>query len=73
MMSTATKPLEELIQELPPVLRAEVRDFVNFCSSSTREPKQRQLRQDWPRRIEGDNQQIRRWICNICGRYFMFV
>jgi hypothetical protein len=26
-MSTATKPLQELVQELPPDVRAEVRDF----------------------------------------------
>ena len=46
MMSTATKPLEELIQELTPVLRAEVRDFVEFLLIKRERPGRRLLRQD---------------------------
>ncbi|MCX6045407.1 MAG: DUF2281 domain-containing protein [Chloroflexi bacterium] len=46
-MGTVTKPLEELIQELSPRLRGEVRTFVEFLlSRHTRSPK-RKLRQDW--------------------------
>ena len=55
-MSMATKPLEELIQELPPVLRAEVRDFVEFLLAKRDRPGQRQLRQDWAEALK-DNQQ----------------
>jgi hypothetical protein len=47
MMSIATKPLVDLIQELPPVLRAEVRDFVEFLLTKRERTGQRQLRQDW--------------------------
>jgi hypothetical protein len=57
MMSTATKPLEELIQELPPVLRAEVRDFVEFLLIKRERPGQRQLRQDWAEALKADYQQ----------------
>jgi len=46
-MSIATRPLEELIQELPPLLRSEVRDFVEFLLFKHHRPMQRQLRQDW--------------------------
>jgi hypothetical protein len=56
-MSTATKPLEELIQELPPVLRAEVRDFVEFLLAKHDRPRQRHLRQDWAEALKDDHQQ----------------
>jgi hypothetical protein len=46
-MHTATRPLEELIQELPPVLRAEVRDFVEFLLTKRDRSGPRYLRQDW--------------------------
>jgi hypothetical protein len=32
-MSNPTKPLEDLVKELPPALRDEVRDFVEFLLS----------------------------------------
>jgi hypothetical protein len=46
-MSTAIKPLEELIRELPPSLRAEVRDFVEFLLAKRGHPSSQRLRQDW--------------------------
>jgi LPS O-antigen subunit length determinant protein (WzzB/FepE family) len=46
-MSPATKPLIELVQELPPDVQAEVRDFVEFLlAKRVRKPAQT-LRQDW--------------------------
>ena len=56
-MSLATKPLEELIQELPPILRAEVRDFVEFLLTKRNQTGQRQLRQDWAEALKDDHQQ----------------
>jgi hypothetical protein len=46
-MSVTTKPLEQLIQELPPGLKAEVRDFVEFLLAKHDRPTPRRLRQDW--------------------------
>ena len=46
-MSTITKPLEELIQDLSPRLRVEVRTFVEFLLSKHTHPVKRKLRQDW--------------------------
>ncbi len=57
MMSTATKPLEELIQELPPILRAEVRDFVEFLLAKHDRFGQRHLRQDWAEALKDDHAQ----------------
>jgi len=46
-MNIAIKSLEELVRELSPALRAEVRDFVEFLLTKRAQPKQRKLRQDW--------------------------
>jgi hypothetical protein len=46
-MSTITKPLEELIQDLSPRLRGEVRTFVEFLLSKRVRSAKRKLRQDW--------------------------
>jgi LPS O-antigen subunit length determinant protein (WzzB/FepE family) len=46
-MSTATKPLIELIQELPPDVQAEVRDFVEFLLAKRSRTPAQKLRQDW--------------------------
>jgi hypothetical protein len=54
-MSTATKPLEELIQELPPTLREEVRDFVEFLLTKRDRPANRRLRQDWAEALKDDH------------------
>jgi hypothetical protein len=57
MMRMATKPLEELIQELPPVLRTEVRDFVEFLLAKHDRSGPRQLRQDWAEALKDDHEQ----------------
>jgi hypothetical protein len=46
-MSTVTKPIQELVQELPPELQAEVRDFVEFLLAKRRRGPGKTLRQDW--------------------------
>lgn len=46
-MSTEARPLDELVQELPPDLRAEVRDFVEFLLAKRRRGEKGRLRQDW--------------------------
>jgi hypothetical protein len=46
-MSTATKPLRELIEELPPDLHDEVRDFVEFLLTKRERQAGRPLKQDW--------------------------
>lgn len=52
-MATLTKPLKELLQELPPHLENEVRDFVEFLLSKENAPKQvmQPLRQDWAEKV----------------------
>jgi len=54
-MHTATKPLEALIQELPPVLRSEVRDFVEFLLAKRERPTPHRLRQDWAEALKDDH------------------
>lgn len=46
-MSTQSKPLEELVKELPPDAQAEVRDFVEFLLEKRRRKSARTLRQNW--------------------------
>jgi hypothetical protein len=46
-MSTITKSLPELVQELPPDMRAEVRDFIEFLLAKRSRSEKRVLRQDW--------------------------
>jgi len=46
-MDGVTRPLQELVQELPPDLRAEVRDFVEFLLSKRGQRTSQILRQDW--------------------------
>jgi len=46
-MSATTKTLQELVQELPPDMRAEVRDFVEFLLAKRGRGVTRTLRQDW--------------------------
>lgn len=47
MVRTITKPLQELVQELPPEMQAEVRDFVEFLLAKRRHGAYKVLRQDW--------------------------
>ena len=46
-MKTATRPLEEVVRELTPDLRDEVRDFAEFLLSKQAHRRGRTLRQDW--------------------------
>lgn len=46
-MSTQSKPLEELVKELPPASQAEVREFVEFLLEKRRKKATRTLRQNW--------------------------
>jgi hypothetical protein len=46
-MSIATRSLQELVQELPPDMHAEVRDFVEFLLAKRGRCAKRILRQDW--------------------------
>ncbi|RLC60976.1 MAG: hypothetical protein DRI80_09820 [Chloroflexota bacterium] len=46
-MSTSTRPIEELVGELPPGVQAEVRDFVEFLLEKRRRKSRDRLRQDW--------------------------
>ena len=46
-MNTITKPLEELIQDLSPRRRVEVRTFVEFLLGKRTRPARGKLRQDW--------------------------
>jgi hypothetical protein len=41
------KTLDQVLQELPPHLRNEVRDFAQFLLERRAAPKQRKLRQSW--------------------------
>lgn len=47
------RPLESLIQELPPELRAEVRDFVEFLIERRLSVGSSPLRQDWAGALRG--------------------
>ena len=53
----AVKPLEELIGELPPSLRGEVRDFVEFLLAKQTSPAKNKLRQDWAGKLKEHQQQ----------------
>jgi hypothetical protein len=46
-MAEAVKPLEDLVRDLPPDLRAEVRDFVEFLLAKRKTKPGRMLRQNW--------------------------
>lgn len=53
-MSTVTKPLEELIQDLSPRLRVEVRNFVEFLLGKQLRRTKRKLHQDWAGMLKAD-------------------
>jgi hypothetical protein len=46
-MSAAARPLEEVVRELPPELRDEVRDFAEFLLTKRSLRSGKTLRQDW--------------------------
>jgi hypothetical protein len=52
MAAIPEKPLEELIHELPPDLRQQVRDFVEFLLEKRRPESPTTLRQDWAGALE---------------------
>ncbi|MBM4032182.1 MAG: DUF2281 domain-containing protein [Planctomycetes bacterium] len=41
------RTLEEVVRELPPALKDEVRDFAEFLLERKAPPKQKRLRQSW--------------------------
>ena len=46
-MNAVARPLEEVVRELPPDMRDEVRDFAEFLLSKHSRRPGRTLRQDW--------------------------
>lgn len=46
-MKEQSKPLQELIKELPPEFQEEVKDFVEFLLEKRRRKPGRKLHQDW--------------------------
>ena len=56
-MSTATKPLEELVRELPPDMLSEVRDFIEFLLVKRGRRSGKTLRQDWAGALRDYRQQ----------------
>ena len=46
-MSTATRPLDELIRELSPDMRDEVRHYVEYLLAKQERHTGKKLRQDW--------------------------
>jgi len=56
-MSIRTKPLQELVQELPPDMHAEVRDFVEFLLAKRGRRARRRLRQEWAGALRDYRQQ----------------
>lgn len=56
-MDAMTKPLETLVRELPPAMRAEVRGFVEFLLTKRRRTARRRLRQDWAGALQAYRQQ----------------
>ena len=46
-MNEQNKSLAELVQELPPDVMAEVRDFIEFLLSKRQKTSEYTLRQDW--------------------------
>jgi hypothetical protein len=46
-MQEHAKPLEELVKELPPDCKEEVRDFVEFLLERRKRKHGKKLRQDW--------------------------
>jgi hypothetical protein len=57
-MSTSAKPLEELVRQLSPQLKAEVRAFVESLLSKSNQPVRRKLRQDWAGTLKADHTSI---------------
>ena len=56
-MSTITKPLQEMVQELPPAMRVEVHRFVEFLLAKRARQAEGELRQDWAGALRDYRQQ----------------
>lgn len=56
-MDATVKPLEELVRELPPDMRAEIRDFVEFLITKRGRRAGNTLRQDWAGALREHRQQ----------------
>jgi hypothetical protein len=56
-MSIVARPLQELVQELPPDMHAEVHDFVEFLLAKRGHREKRTLRQDWAGALSDYRQQ----------------
>ena len=56
-VSTMTKPLKELVQELPPDMRVEVRHFIEFLLTKRVRRAKGKLRQDWAGALRDYRQQ----------------
>jgi hypothetical protein len=54
-MHRGTKPLEELIRELPPRLKSKVQTFVEALLTRSRASTNRTLRQDWAGMLKAEN------------------
>ena len=56
-MQTTTRPLTELVQDLPVSVQQEVRDFVEFLLAKHGREPGRKLRQDWAGALQEYRQQ----------------
>jgi len=56
-MTIATKPLPELVEELPSNMRIEVRHFVEFLLNKQAHQTKGKLRQDWAGALRDYRQQ----------------
>ncbi len=54
-MSSAAKPLEEMIRELSPRLRIEVQTFVEALLTKPNQSIDRKLRQDWAGTLKAES------------------
>jgi len=56
-MNLMVRPIEEVVGELPPDLRDEVRDFAEFLLSKRSGRQGRTLRQDWAGALRGHREE----------------
>jgi len=54
-MDISTKPLEEVIRELSPDLRAEVQTFIGILLKQVAKNGETKLRQDWAGMLKSDS------------------
>ena len=55
IMDISTKPLEEVIRELSPDLRAEVQTFISILLKQVAKNGKTKLRQDWAGMLKADS------------------